>query len=161
MNATRRAIAGRLVQAAAVFWAAELVLLLVYTLLARSAHASVSTTSTAVAGTVIAFVAGVIAAWFVAPRLGRDGVPPGALRRLTMAGPLAATALTEVASLFSGGLWRGLLLLAGSALGCLLGLLAHQRSAGGAAFGSRRGAERKGVALRPGSVSRRRSQPRR
>ncbi len=35
VNATRRAIAGRLVQAAAVFWAAELVLLLVYTLLAQ------------------------------------------------------------------------------------------------------------------------------
>jgi len=98
-----RAVALRVLAAVAVFWVAEFALLLAYVLFIRAGHGSIGSGSLTAAGGVIAFAAAAIAAWFVSPRLRRVGVPDEELVRFAAAGPLAASLVAEVATLFAGG----------------------------------------------------------
>lgn len=154
MTGNRRAVAGLMLAAVAVFWATELALLLAYVVVIRAGHGSVSSSSATAAGAVIAFAASAVAARCVSPRLRRAGVPAESALRLATAGPLAATLVAEVGARFGGGPVRFVLVLAGAGLGGVLGVLLDERAAGRAATEPVGSGPRGG---RQGSVTRRRS----
>jgi len=124
-----RAVALRVLAAVAVFWVAEFVLLVVYVLFVRAGYGSTGPGSLNAAAGLIALAAAAVAAWFVTPRLIRVGVPAEAVARLAAAGPLAASLLAEVVSLFAGGALRLVVVLAGTAFGGVLGALLRKPAA--------------------------------
>ncbi len=145
MTGNGRAVALRVLAAVAVFWVAEFALLLAYVLFIRAGHGSIGSGSLTAAGGVIAFAAAAIAAWFVSPRLRRVGVPDEELVRFAAAGPLAASLVAEVATLFAGGAVRVVVVLVSTGLGGALGALLYERvvpTAGPEGSASRGGSSR-------------------
>jgi len=124
-----RAVALRVLAAVGVFWVAEFVLLVVYVLFVRAGYGSTGSASLNAAAGLIALAAAAVAAWFVTPRLRRVGVAGEAVARFAAAGPLAASLLVEVVTLFAGGALRLVVVLAGTAFGGALGALLRERGA--------------------------------